>query len=92
MFIDPPHPYEFDPLDLRVGADDAIVEALLQQFDDEDSIAGQHIQNPDQLAQHFRNVIGIGAAAERVILHNRCLTTGGPVDVVLVDDTGAMRL
>jgi len=75
-----------------IGAEDPILETFHQVIGDDDAVAGQGINEPAALAGHFRNVVTIGADAERVLLHNRRLTTGGAVDVALIDEHGAHRL
>jgi hypothetical protein len=92
VLVDPPSATALDELLFRIGADDPILEVLLQQFNNEDTIAGEHLADPNGLAAHFRNVIHVGAEAERTVQKNRCLTTGGRVDVALVDPAGARRL
>jgi hypothetical protein len=90
--VHPPADSSFDALEFRLSAEGAVLEAIRQAFPEGDLLEGRHLNDANTLAVHFRQLIDIGAAAERVAQHNRRLMLGGPVDVALVDAAGARRL
>jgi hypothetical protein len=82
----------YESADISIGAPDEVIQYWHASIGQDDDIIGEDIQDPIALGTHLRHVIDDGTEAEREILHNRCLTTGGPVDVAVVDAYGARRL